>query len=833
MAEAFVSWRRPAITGLAAAGTFAAGRLVGRLKVTLTDGSGPLEGDADFVFAGPADVRGLQAGVVVGRKPSPGTLDAETTRVAHIELADPGLPWRYSPQANSPTGVKPWLVLVAGVSGVEIFLEGGRARILKAALAAHPLASSALWAHVHDMPGRSIARILSPRNLPPGEAITAVLVPAYLPGEGANGPQPAWSDATPEVTLPCFDWWQFRTIEEDDDFLMIANRLSPLSGNESAALAEAGFGLAEIEPIAGSLERLHLHGALGVVVQPGDPPPESLPATVGEAVEELAELNEVAGRWVLGLPRYDEPWIAPGAPVPQAGWRQQLRSDPRARGSAGLGAWAAISWQDRISEGAARQAGALELLAERVRHLSFGLRGARSQWIRRVPAEPLAALAVVAPMLARLPSGGATVADSLVGRTSRLVAALFSSAARRMLRPRSSLARVALPGAASLAALLYVAATRCAPLPEPLPGQRDLPELVADPENRERAGGKLAEQGGLFIEAALSQMPEGTVEEIRGIDGIFGGDGESMIGQLLRPEYPDECRPIADLAVVGRSVLDGISPLVDRPVVVADVLDRFKGVRQPELAPPDLALELDIPLWSFLKEAAPDWLLPGAGAVPEDRLLALQTNPDFVDAFLVGANHRALGELRWRNLPIVAGWTPLRRFWHRIDDAGSGPAVDIRPVLDILAPPAPGAAIWTDESVLGAAQHQRDGAGPRLVILLHTELFRRYPTTLVYLLPNPGGTQTWQQNVEAIATVPVWPNLTGSFNAELVYFGFPLPPEAGADHWLVLEEPPPGYRFNVPTDEQLAELADPDISAAEYASATLHHPVRAYFGNLL
>ena len=828
MAETFFAWRRPAITDLATAGAFAAGRLVGRLKVTLADEGGPLEGNADFLFASPADVRGLQGGVVVGRKPAPGTLDAEVTRVAHVELSDAGLPWRYSPVANAPTGVRPWMVLVVGITGVEVFVENGRARILRAALDEHSLERSAAWAHVHDLPGRSIARILSPRALPQGKWLTAALVPAYLPGDGAAGPRPAWDAAVREVTLPCFDAWQFRTIDEDDDFQAIANRLSSLDAAEEAALSAAGFGRAEIAPEAESDDRLDLHGALGVVPKPEDPPLEALPDAVAGRVEALAKLSEQAGRWVLGLPRYDEPWAEPGAGVPAEGWRRQLRNDPRGRGVAGLGAWAAIAWQDRIGEGAARQAGALALLAERVRNLTLGLRGTRSQWLRRLPADPVTALTVVAPMLARVPSDESTVAEVLAGRTSRLVSALFSSAVRRMLRPRTALGRIAAPGANALPALFEVAATRCPPPPEPLPGQKELPSLVASPDNRERARARLAQEGSGFVETALGQMPDGTVEETRGVVRLFDERGEALVGQLLRPESPDDCFPIADFGVVARSVLDGISPMVERPVVVARVLDGFTGVRQPELAPPDLALELDIPLWSFLKAEAPDWLLPGAGKVPEDRLLALQTNPDFVDAFLVGANCRALGELRWRNIPIVAGWTPLRRFWQRIDDAGSGPAVDIRPVLDILTPPAPGAPIWTDDSALGAASHQRDGAGPRLVILLHTELFRRYPTTLVYLLPNPGGTVTWQQDVETIATAPVWPNLSGALNPELVYFGFPLPPDAGADHWLVLEEPPPGYRFKTPTAAQLG-MTD----AAAYANATLYLPVRAFFGKLL
>ena len=107
MAETFVAWRRPAITDLATAGTFAAGRLVGRLKVTLADEGGRSKATPTSCLPAPPMCTACRPASIVGRKPAPGTLDAEVTRVAHIELGDPGLPWRYSPAANSPAGVNP------------------------------------------------------------------------------------------------------------------------------------------------------------------------------------------------------------------------------------------------------------------------------------------------------------------------------------------------------------------------------------------------------------------------------------------------------------------------------------------------------------------------------------------------------------------------------------------------------------------------------------------------------------------------------------------------------------------------------------------------------
>ena len=824
MDEIFFAWKRPLLADLGIADTYAAGRLKGGLTVTLDDGGGPpREGTADFLFAGPQDVRRLVAGVVVGRQPSPGTRNAEITRVAHVELRDDGLPWRYSPFANAPA-LDPWLVLVVGVTGQEVFLDRDEVRLLEPALKEHRLDQARNWAHLHDIPGQSLARILSPRQLVIDTDYTAVLVPAWMPGEGASRPTPAWDDGTPEVTLPCYDHWQFRTRDDTDDFASIAQRLDPLTTAEEQQLEAAGFGRAAVTVRERPAPVLHLGGALTAV---DNPPPEALTDVLAAEVETLAALSESAGRWVLGLPRYDEPWTAPGTPVPADGWRRRLRVDPRHRGSAGLGAWAAIAWQDRIAAAAAQQAGALAALAERVRHLSLGLRAVRSQWDRRLPADPVTAFAVLAPMLARLPVPGGVAQDRIAGRTSRLVPALFSSGARRLLRPRTALARAARPGATALPGVIAAAATRCVPPPEPLPGQERLTELV-DPDLREETAGRLRQAGSDFLGQALAAMPQGSQEDPGSLGRLLDQVADELVDRLGRPPFVPGCAPVADLGALAGSVLAGIDPRVARPGVVGRVLDGITGVRQPELAAPDVALELDIPLWSFLKESSPDWLLPGGGDLPVDRVTAMQTNPEFVDAFLVGANQRTLGELRWRNLPLVTGWTPLRRFWQRIGDDGGGPATDISNVLDVLTPPSPGRPLWTDDSVLGAASHQRDGQGARLVVVLHTELFRRYPSTLVYLMENPGGTADWTADVKTMNTHRVWPNLNGDLHPELVYFGFPVPPEAGRNHWLVLEEPPPGYRFTVPTEMQKGM-----VNAAEYARATLDVPVRAFFGQLL
>jgi hypothetical protein len=572
--------------------------------------------------------------------------------------------------------------------------------------------------------------------------------------------------------------------------------------------------------------------ALTVIPEPGEPPlSDPLPAEVADEVTLLTRDRSHNGRWVLTLPRYDVPWHPgpvdgeawawppPGDDVVPEGWRRQLRADPRHRGAAGLGAWVAIAWQDKIADGAARQAGAVAAAAQRIRHLTLGLSAAGSLWRRRLPVEPVARLAVLSPLLGRMPvAGGGTALQALAGRTPTLVPGLLSSAAQRALRRRGALARSAAPGATSLGGLI-AAANRC-PDPQHLTDpELQVKQATENPDRREQLAGQLRQQSPEVL-LALGDDERRAIGLVRSLDA--DGVAAELVDLLARPEPESHCRPLPDLDAFAGAVAAGVDPTVARPVAAERVLATLQGLREPVLAEPDVAPELDIPLWRFLADHAPDWLLPGSGDIPPDRVLAVQSNPAFVDAFLLGANVQTLGELRWRNLPIVSRWTPLRRFWQRISIAADAVTTDIRPVVALDT----GLPLWPDATDLGDVSHLADPAhGTSLVVVLHTRLFRRYPSTVVYLTPNAEADWDPVPDVDNPLTTREYPSFSGTLTPDLVFFGFGVPPSAALDHWLVLEEPPPGYRF--------AHRASGGIDGATFALDTFAPPVRVFLGNLL
>jgi len=283
----------------------------------------------------------------------------------------------------------------------------------------------------------------------------------------------------------------------------------------------------------------------------------------------------------------------------------------------------------------------------------------------------------------------------------------------------------------------------------------------------------------------------------------------------LRPLQPGDpaLSPVATDMLAG-AVAAAFDPTAGNPPAAARVLATIAGGIDPAqpLAPPELAVQLDRPAWADLAATDGQWLLPGVGQLPANSVIALQSDPIFIDAYLTGLNTQLLAELRWRNIPVATGSTPIRRFWDRADTTTGEPAADIT-----------GIASWAPSSGLGDPAHLAPGAtGQELVIAVRGELLLRYPTTLVYLQPAiPPGATTANFDADPDPSVaPVLPAFRGRIGADVMFFGFPaVDSTALAGHWLVFEEPPAGYRFanDVPTSASTGH---------DWAAATLAQPVR-------
>jgi hypothetical protein len=136
---------------------------------------------------------------------------------------------------------------------------------------------------------------------------------------------------------------------------------------------------------------------------------------------------------------------------------------------------------------------------------------------------------------------------------------------------------------------------------------------------------------------------------------------------------------------------------------------------------------------------------------------------------------------------------------------------------------------WPDTDALGTPALAFGGRGAEAVVAFKTPLFRRYPATVVYLYP--ADPTTWEPPLPGSAlTLPDRkdPTFTGTIGDDITFFGFKVPPEDLKTHWVVLEEPPAGYRFYA-----TAHDTKPETNAANIAYNRFALPVRVLIGPLL
>jgi hypothetical protein len=187
----------------------------------------------------------------------------------------------------------------------------------------------------------------------------------------------------------------------------------------------------------------------------------------------------------------------------------------------------------------------------------------------------------------------------------------------------------------------------------------------------------------------------------------------------------------------------------------------------------------------------------------------MQTNPPFIEAFLVGLNHELGRELLWREYPTDQRGTGFRRFWA---PAGRDDIVPIH--------------TWDRAAELGATLV--GGPAGQLVLLIRGDLLRRYPSTVIYAAPDANGRP---QLAESAVKTPLF---RGRLDPDVTFVGFDLTPEdARSRWWFVFEEQPTEPRFaldvvagfgvSAPTLNQWNDLTWGHLAADPSALAELSH----------
>jgi hypothetical protein len=227
---------------------------------------------------------------------------------------------------------------------------------------------------------------------------------------------------------------------------------------------------------------------------------------------------------------------------------------------------------------------------------------------------------------------------------------------------------------------------------------------------------------------------------------------------------------------------------------------------------------LAFPLSRKLETLAPDVFLPGVGLLPNDFIMAVKTNPRFVEALMLGANHEMGRELLWQGFPTDQRGTPFQHFWQRLDGAK-----DIAPIHQWASVP------------LGS----QPGSTEMLVLLIRGQLLERFPTLSVYAYPidaqenRPGGSSPpvpvgQPDPKEMDPNRMVLPVMKGHLGKDITYIGFSIAPAQIEKFFFILQEQmtEPRFGFDDPDEEGRDTPSWLDVDWSE-----VNVQAGAYFGS--
>jgi hypothetical protein len=138
-------------------------------------------------------------------------------------------------------------------------------------------------------------------------------------------------------------------------------------------------------------------------------------------------------------------------------------------------------------------------------------------------------------------------------------------------------------------------------------------------------------------------------------------------------------------------------------------------------------------MYAHLRDISKELLIPNLDLIPPNTISLLETNPKFIESYLVGLNHEMARELLWREYPTDMRGSYFRQFWEVKGISNPDTPADAEQLKDVTK-----LHTWQSTSALGA---HKPPPGPnadvqpgdkQLVLVIRGELLKRYPNTVIY-----------------------------------------------------------------------------------------------------
>jgi hypothetical protein len=200
-----------------------------------------------------------------------------------------------------------------------------------------------------------------------------------------------------------------------------------------------------------------------------------------------------------------------------------------------------------------------------------------------------------------------------------------------------------------------------------------------------------------------------------------------------------EPKPPVDMGTVSNALVNALNPrtaILQRTMSMIDLGSSFSSARSFTIAPVMGHPVFPDPMYKPLRDISSELLIPNLSLVPNNTITLLETNPKFIEAYMVGLNHEMARELLWREYPTDQRGSYFRQFW----DAGeiASRDVNMNPMFfeDALRDIQP-LHFWDRQSPLGTHENRplptgREPDDKKLVLMIRGDLLKKYPTAVIF-----------------------------------------------------------------------------------------------------
>ena len=202
---------------------------------------------------------------------------------------------------------------------------------------------------------------------------------------------------------------------------------------------------------------------------------------------------------------------------------------------------------------------------------------------------------------------------------------------------------------------------------------------------------------------------------------------------FMQVPFNERSRNKLELPVLNETIKQKIHPhltIPSRAKTEIFIPDHLKENLDNSFTPVMAYPEFDMPMYKPLSDLSAELFLPNINLIEQNSITLLETNPRFIESYMVGLNHEMARELLWREYPTDQRGSYFRQFWDVSDFLPPNPVPDdLKEQLRDIPP----IHKWPKNSLLGKHNNrEKDGDDSQLVLVIRGELLKKYPTAVIY-----------------------------------------------------------------------------------------------------